>query len=72
MIRGVKHLSSEERLRKLELLRTEKRKLWGGLVAAFQCLKRFYRRAGVGLFTRACSDRKRGKGFKLEECRIRL
>lgn len=40
MIRGMKHLFSEERLRKLGLLRVEKRKFWGDLVAGFQCLKR--------------------------------
>ena len=39
---------------------------------AFQYLKGTYRKAGEGLFIRACSDRMRGNGFKLEEGRFRL
>jgi len=39
MIRGLKHVSYEEKLRELELLSLEKSKLWGDLRAAFQYLK---------------------------------
>jgi len=39
---------------------------------AFQYLKWFCKKAGEGLFTRACSDRTRGDGFKLKESRFRL
>ena len=44
----------------------------GDLIAAFQYLKGAYRKAGEGLFIRACCDRMRGKGSKLEEGRFRL
>ena len=72
MIRGLEHLSCEDRLRELKLFSPEKRRLWGDLVAAFQYLKGAYKKAGEGLFTRACSDRMRGNGFKLKEGRFRL
>ncbi|PKU44201.1 hypothetical protein llap_5497 [Limosa lapponica baueri] len=72
MIRGMKNLSCEDRLRELELFSLEKRRLWGDLIAAFQYLKGAYRRAGEGLFVRKCSDRTRDNGFKLEEGKFRL
>ena len=50
----------------------EKRRLWDNLLAAFQYLKEAYKKAREGLFTRACSDRTRGNGFKLKEGRFRL
>ncbi|GAB0204777.1 hypothetical protein GRJ2_002943300 [Grus japonensis] len=53
-----------------------RRRTWGyhplGVLAAFQYLKGAYRKAGEGLFTRACSDRTRGDGLKLKEGRFRL
>ncbi|KAK4829423.1 hypothetical protein QYF61_004298 [Mycteria americana] len=36
IIRGMEHLSHQDRLRKLGLFCLEKRKLWGDLTAAFQ------------------------------------
>ncbi|KAK4816684.1 hypothetical protein QYF61_019920 [Mycteria americana] len=68
----MEHLSRQDRLRELGLFSLEKRRLWGDLIAAFQYLKRAYKQAGEGLFTRACSDRTRGNGFKLKEGRVRL
>ena len=71
MIRGLEHLSYEDSLRELGLFSLEKRRLQGDLMAAFQYLKGAYRKAGEGLFTRACSDRTKGNGFELQEGRFR-
>jgi len=71
IIRGLEPLSYEERLRKLGLFSLEKRRLWGDLIASFQYLKGASKKAGKGLFTRACRDRRRGNSFKLKEGRFR-
>ena len=72
MIRGLEHLPCENRLRELGLLNLDKRRLQGDHIAAFQYLKGTYRKAGEGLFIRACSNRMRGNGFRLEKGRFRL
>jgi len=56
----------------LGLFSLEKGRLWGDLIAAFQYLKGALKKAGEGLFTRACSDRTRGHVFKVKEGRFRL
>jgi len=72
MIRGLEHLSYDDRLRELGLFSLEKRRLWDDLIAAFQYLKEAYRKDGEGLFIRVCSDRTRGNSCKLKEGRFRL
>ncbi|PKU48356.1 hypothetical protein llap_1356 [Limosa lapponica baueri] len=66
MIRGLEHLSHEDRLRELGLFSLEKRRHHEDLTAAFQYLK------GERLFIRKCSNRMRGNSLKLKEGRCRL
>ena len=72
MIRGLEHLSYQERLRELGLFSLEKRRLWGDLVAAFQYLKGVYKQEGERLFMRVDSNSMRGNGLKLGQGRFRL
>ncbi|KAK4818138.1 hypothetical protein QYF61_006737 [Mycteria americana] len=72
MIRGLEHLSYEDRLRELGLFSLEKRRLQGYLIVAFQYLKGAYRKDGDRPFSKACCDRTRGNSFKLKEGRFRL
>ncbi|KFQ49228.1 hypothetical protein N334_04388, partial [Pelecanus crispus] len=72
MIRGLEHLSYEDRLRGLGLFSLEKRRLRGDLIATFQYLKGAYRKDGEKLFNKACCDRTKNNGFKLKKNRFRL
>ena len=47
-----------KRLREMGLFSLEKRRLSGGLIVAFQCLKGAYKQERERLFTRVDSDRK--------------
>jgi len=59
-------------LRELGLFSLKKRRLRGDLIAAFQCLKGGSKKAGGGLFARACCGRTKSSGFKLREGRFKL
>jgi len=65
MIRGLEHISYEERLRQQGLFNLEKRRLQGDLTVAFQFLKEAYKQEGQWLFMRVDSDRTRGNDLKL-------
>ena len=54
------------------MLRLEKKRLQGDLIAAFQYLKGAYKQEAEWLFIRVDSDRKRWNGFKLSQGRFRL
>ena len=72
MIRGLEHLSYEERLRELGFFRLEKRRLRGDLIAAFWYLKGAYKQEGEWLFTRVDSDKTISPCPKLKQGRFRL
>ena len=72
MVRGLEHLSYEDRLRGVGLFCLEKRKLRGDLTAAFQYLKGAYKQEGSQVFERVDNGRTRGNGFKLKEGRFTL
>ena len=50
MIRGLEHLSYEDRLRELGLFSLEKRRLCGDHIVVFQYVKGAYSEAGEGLY----------------------
>ena len=72
IIRGLEHLSFQERQRELGLFNLEKRRLQWDLIVAFHYVKRAYKWEGDWLFTWCDNDRTRTNGFNLKEGKFNI
>ncbi|GAB0181280.1 hypothetical protein GRJ2_000593300 [Grus japonensis] len=72
LIRGLEHLSYEDRLREFGVVQPGEEKAPGRPNCSLPVPEGAYRKDGERLFRRAWSDRTRGNGFKLKEDRFRL
>lgn len=72
MIQGMDHLHNDVRLRQLGLLSLEKRRVQGGLIAAFQNLMEGYKEERDKLLHTVCCNRTKAYGLKLKEEKFRL
>jgi len=69
MIQGLEHLSCEERQR-VGVVQPAKEKAPGTPCSSLPVPEGAHKKAGEGLFERACSGRTRSNGFKLKRCRL--